>query len=70
MLSRVTNPPPEDLPRYRVLTGPDDETFCHRVSEALDLGYVLHQGPALTFDGERVVVAQALVWPEPGRPAV
>lgn len=55
--------PPEDLPRYRVLTGPDDETFCHRVSEALALGYQLHGSPALTFAGERVIVAQALLWP-------
>ncbi|WP_141579255.1 DUF1737 domain-containing protein [Actinomadura sp. WMMA1423] len=50
-----------ELPRYRVLTGPDDETFCWRVSEALDLGYELHGSPAVTFNGDRVVVAQALV---------
>jgi len=56
--------PPNDLPRYRVLTGPDDEEFCRRVSEALDLGYVLHGGPALSFDGTKAVIAQALVWPE------
>jgi hypothetical protein len=55
--------PPDGLPRYRVLTGPDDDAFCHRVSEALELGYELHDGPAVTFNGERVVVAQALLWP-------
>jgi hypothetical protein len=55
--------PPDGLPAYRVLTGPDDAAFCRRVSEALALGYELHEGPALTFDGERVVVAQAVVWP-------
>ncbi|MFH8340406.1 DUF1737 domain-containing protein [Streptomyces sp. AM6-12] len=55
--------PPGGLPAYRVLTGPDDAAFCHRVSEALALGYELHQGPAVTFDGERVIVAQALLWP-------
>ncbi len=49
--------------RYRVLTGPDDRSFCERVSAALDEGYVLHGGPALTFDGTRVVVAQAVVLP-------
>jgi hypothetical protein len=47
--------------RYRVLTGPDDRAFCERVSTAMDDGYVLHGGPALTFDGSRVIVAQALV---------
>jgi hypothetical protein len=55
--------PPDGLPVYRVLTGPDDSAFCRRVSEAIALGYELHQGPALTFDGERVIVAQALLWP-------
>ncbi|PZT69444.1 hypothetical protein DN402_22420 [Streptomyces sp. SW4] len=56
--------PPDGLPVYRVLTGPDDASFCRRVSEALELGYELHEGPAVTFDGERVVVAQAVVWPK------
>jgi hypothetical protein len=29
----------------------------------MDLGYELHEGPAVTFNGESVIVAQALVWP-------
>jgi hypothetical protein len=57
------DPPPDDLPRYRVLTGPDDDTFCQRVSEAMERGYELHEGPSVTFDGTNVIVAQALVWP-------
>ena len=52
--------------RYRVLTGPDDHAFCVRVSQALDEGYVLHGGPAVTFDGGRVIVAQAVVLGESG----
>ncbi|CAL9518461.1 hypothetical protein SUDANB126_03793 [Streptomyces sp. enrichment culture] len=56
--------PPDGLPVYRLLTGPDDAAFCRRVSEALEAGYRLHEGPAVTFDGERVIVAQAVVWPE------
>lgn len=56
--------PPDGLPRYRLLTGPDDAAFCHRVSEALALGYRLHGSPTMTFDGARVVVGQALLWPE------
>lgn len=47
--------------RYRVLTGPDDAEFCRRVSAALDQGYRLHGAPALTCNGGRVIVAQALV---------
>lgn len=49
--------------RYRLLTGPDDRSFCERVSAALDEGYELHGSPAATFDGERVIVAQAVVLP-------
>jgi hypothetical protein len=49
--------------RYRVLTGPDDASFCERVSAALDEGYQLHGGPTLTYDGEHVIVGQAVVLP-------
>ena len=56
----MTEEPTEPL-RYRVLTGPDDRAFCERISAALDAGYRLHGGPALTFDGSRVIVAQAPV---------
>jgi len=59
--------PPNDLPRYRLLTGPDDATFCRRVSEALALGYELYGSPAATFNGQNVVVAQAVLWPAPAR---
>jgi hypothetical protein len=54
------------LPVYRLLTGTDDDAFCDRVSEALALGYELYGSPTSTFDGERVVVGQALVWPGKG----
>ena len=55
--------PPQGLPTYRILTGPDDAAFCHRVSEALALGYLLYGSPAATFNGTHVIVAQALIWP-------
>ena len=54
--------PPERL-RYRLLTGPDDRSLCERVSAALDDGYLLHGGPTLTFDGDRVIAGQAVVLP-------
>jgi hypothetical protein len=59
----VPNPPPDGLPSYRLLTGPDDDAFCRRVSEALELGYQLYGSPAVTFNGEHVIVAQAILWP-------
>jgi hypothetical protein len=55
---------PNDLPVYRLLTGPDDAAFCKRVSEALRLGYKLYGSPALTFNGNQVIAAQAVVWRE------
>jgi hypothetical protein len=60
--------PDDRLPVYRILTGPDDDAFCERVSEALALGYQLYGSPTSTFDGERVIVGQALLWPGNGMP--
>ncbi len=62
--SRRASEPPDGLPRYRLLSGPDDATFCRRVTEALDLGYVLYGSPAATFNGSTVIVAQAVIWPD------
>lgn len=56
--------PPDGLLMYRLLTGPDDASFCQRVSEMLDLGYELHGSPALTFNGAAAVAAQAVIWPD------
>jgi len=59
-------------PRYRILTGPDDDRFCERVSEALSLGYELHGSPAIAAADGAVSVAQAVLWtkdvPTPARP--
>ena len=48
---------------YRYLTGPDDASFCHRVSEALSLGWSLYGQPTLTFDAVqgRVICGQAII---------
>ncbi len=48
---------------YRYLTGPDDATFCHRVTEALSKGWKLHGGPTLAFDSSqnRVICGQAVI---------
>lgn len=64
----MSESPTEKL-RYRVLTGADDRAFCERISAALDDGYVLHGGPAVTFDGNGVIVAQAIVLREADEPA-
>jgi hypothetical protein len=59
----MSNLPPDGLPGYRLLTGPDDASFCRRVSAALDQGYLLYGSPTVTFNGESVIVAQAIIWP-------
>ncbi len=48
---------------YRLLTEDDTSDFCHKVSEALSKGWVLHGSPSITFDPKRQVVrcAQAVV---------
>jgi hypothetical protein len=53
---------------YRLITGPDDAAFCARVSDLLEQGYQLYGSPSLTFNGERVIAAQALVLPRSGGP--
>jgi hypothetical protein len=58
--------PPDGLPTYRILTGVDDAAFCRRVSEAVELGYKLYGSPSVTFNGQNVIVAQALIWPSIG----
>jgi hypothetical protein len=57
--------PPDNLPEYRLLTGEDDAAFCHRVSDALALGYRLYGAAVMTSIDERVIVGQALLWPSP-----
>ncbi len=62
--------PPDDLPRYRLLTGPDDAAFCRRVSEALAMGYQLYGSPTMAHDGQGITVGQALIWPVAEGPSV
>lgn len=35
---------------YRFLTGPDDASFCHKVTQALATGWSLHGTPVHAFD--------------------
>jgi hypothetical protein len=48
---------------YRILTGPDDAAFCHRITELLNRGWQLYGSPTLTYDPEtkRVVCGQAII---------
>ena len=52
----------KSLTLYRVLTGPDDSSFCHKVTEALSKGWALYGSPSVTFDSAqgRTICAQAV----------
>ncbi|GAB5448625.1 DUF1737 domain-containing protein [Gymnodinialimonas sp.] len=41
---------------YRLLTEDDTSAFCHKVSEALSKGWVLHGDPTMAFDAARGVI--------------
>jgi hypothetical protein len=53
---------------YRYLTGPDDASFCHRISANLSKGWELYGNPTLTYDAEqkRVIAGQAIIKEVPG----
>lgn len=41
---------------YRFLSEDDTSAFCHKVSEALSNGWVLHGDPTYAFDAARGVM--------------
>lgn len=41
---------------YRFLTGPDDSGFCHKVTAALNKGWLLHGAPTYAYDPEAKVM--------------
>ena len=47
---------------YRLLTGPDDSSFCHKVTKALSEGWQLHGSPTLSYDATQglTICAQAV----------
>ncbi len=51
------------LKLYRFLTGPDDASFCHKVTAALNKGWSLHGSPIYAFDAGAAVMrcGQAVV---------
>ncbi|HEY7866696.1 MAG TPA: DUF1737 domain-containing protein [Psychromonas sp.] len=47
--------------KYKLVTGKDDADFCARITALLAQGYELYGSPAISFNGEHMVVAQAVV---------
>ncbi|MFK8035201.1 MAG: DUF1737 domain-containing protein [Hyphomicrobiales bacterium] len=48
---------------YRYITGPDDSSFCKRVSKALSAGWGLHGSPTLVHNSQTnaMMCGQAVV---------
>lgn len=48
---------------YRYLTGPDNSSFCHKVTQALADGWALHGSPSHSYDAAKgaMVCGQAVV---------
>jgi hypothetical protein len=48
---------------YRFLTGPDDASFCHKVSAALNKGWELQGSPTYAYnaDTKLMMAGQAVV---------
>jgi len=53
---------------YRLLTEEDTSAFCHKVTDALNKGWVLYGSPQYTFDPatNRMRCAQAVTKDAPG----
>ncbi|WP_083761758.1 DUF1737 domain-containing protein [Psychromonas ingrahamii] len=47
--------------KYKLVTGKDDADFCKRITKLLAQGYELYGSPAISFNGEHMVVIQAVV---------
>ena len=52
---------PQPTEKYKLITGKDDAEFCARITKLLAEGYELYGSPSIAFNGEHMVVAQAIV---------
>ncbi len=56
---------PHTKERYKLITGKDNADFDEQITELLNRGYELYGAPALSFNGEHMVVAQAVIKMDP-----
>ncbi len=52
---------PQSKENYKMITGKDDAEFCYRITKFLAEGYELYGAPTMAFNGEHIVVGQALI---------
>jgi hypothetical protein len=56
---------PQQTETYKLVTGKDDSEFCYRITKLLSEGYELYGSPSMAFNGEHMVVAQAVIKQQP-----
>ena len=49
---------------YRFLTGPDNQAFCQKVSDALAEGYELYGDPVMVVSNGERYCGQAVILPD------
>lgn len=68
LISTAKPPPPKTrtspaMIAYRLLTGKDNSSFCHKVSAAIAAGWQLHGSPTMTFNAAtgEIACGQAVI---------
>jgi len=52
---------PDQSTTYKMVTGKDDSEFCKRITKLISEGFELYGSPTMTFNGEEVIVGQAVI---------
>ena len=52
---------PNSNESYKLITGKDNADFCKRITQLLEEGYELYGSPTMSFNGEHMVVGQAVI---------
>lgn len=52
---------PQSSENYKLVTGKDDSEFCYKITKLLADGFELYGSPTMAFNGEHIVVGQAVI---------
>ena len=52
---------PNSNESYKLITGKDNADFCDKITKLLDEGYELYGSPTMSFNGEHIIVGQAVI---------
>ena len=51
---------PNSNESYKLITGKDNADFCDKITQLLGEGYELYGSPTMSFNGDHIVVGQAV----------